>query len=143
MAGGRLLSEENADEILARAHAAVAALKEGYREQLVQDVETLRACLRELEAGAPDGEHPLQELFVTSHNVKGQAGTFGYDLITSISELLCEFLRAKPALSDDVVLIVRAHVDALSLLVDHDVEGSGGALGTEVVEKLKRLQEAA
>ena len=137
------MSEDNADEILARAHAAVAALKEGYRAQLVQDIETLRACLHALEGEQTDAEAPLQELFVTSHNVKGQAGTFGYDLITSISELLCEFLRAKPALSDEVVLIVRAHVDALSLLVDHDVEGNGGELGTEVVEKLKRLQEAA
>ena len=137
------MSEDNADEILARAHAAVAALKEGYRAQLVQDIETLRACLHALEGEQTDAEAPLQELFVTSHNVKGQAGTFGYDLITSISELLCEFLRAKPALSDEVELIVRAHVDALSLLVDHDVEGNGGELGTEVVEKLKRLQEAA
>ena len=44
------MSEDNADEILARAHAAVAALKEGYRAQLVQDIETLRACLHALDA---------------------------------------------------------------------------------------------
>lgn len=133
---------EKPEDILARAHAAVASLKEGYREHLRSDMETLRDAALRLEEAAEtggSGEEAVQELFVTSHNIKGQAGTFGYELITEVSDILCELLREKPPLTEETLERVRMLVDTLGELVDQDIEGAGGALGQKLLERLRKI----
>lgn len=130
------------EDILARAHAAVASLKEGYREHLRGDMETLRDAALRLEEAAEagtEGADALQDLFATSHNMKGQAGTFGYELITEVSEILSEFLRARPPLDEATLERVRMLVDTLGTLVDQDIEGAGGALGQKLLDRLRQL----
>lgn len=136
------MSEQSAEDILARANEAVASLKEGYKDHLLRDMETLRDAAMRLEERAEssgDCAGALRELFITSHNMKGQAGTFGYTLVTDVSELLCEYLRAAPPANEATRRIVRVHVDALGMLVDHDIEGDGGEMGVEVVDRLRAV----
>ena len=71
------------DDMIAQAEAAVAALRDSYREQLVADVAALQEVWSRLDAGAAPAQ-VLKDVHAIAHNVKGQGGSFGYDLVTAI-----------------------------------------------------------
>lgn len=126
------------DDMIAQAEAAVAALRDSYREQLVADAAALMEIWARLEKGAAPAE-VLHEIHAVAHNVKGQGGSFGYDLVTSIGASLCDFIRSGDRSSADGLNIVHAHLKILKMVGDNDVSGTGGETGERIVAKLHAL----
>jgi len=84
----------------------------------------------------------LGRLFGIAHNMKGQGGSFGYDLITSIGSSLCECLRGREAATDELMRVIKAHIDGLAVVFEHDLKGDGGELGQRLAERLRGLVAA-
>ncbi|MEN6542726.1 Hpt domain-containing protein [Parvibaculum sp.] len=125
------------DEMIAQAEAAIASLRGAYREQLTEDVAALADIWSRLDPNAPDAT--LDEVHALAHNIKGQGGSFGYDLVTSIGASLCDYLRSGHRVSAKERDIVHAHLRLLKLVSDNDIAGTGGEMGQRVVEKLRTL----
>ncbi|MFZ3034668.1 MAG: Hpt domain-containing protein [Parvibaculum sp.] len=126
------------EAMVAQAEAAVAALSASYREQLVADVETLTEIWASLEQGAPvDGV--MSQLQSLAHNIKGQGGSFGYDLVTSVGASLCDYIRSGERKSIDEMNIVHAHIKILKMIAENDISGTGGDTGARILAKLATL----
>ena len=94
------MSQSDANRMIADAEAAVAALAAEYVIYARDDLANLR---RLYEAAAPvlaNADAPVfcaqaAEMFSIVHNVKGQGGAFGYDLLTELGSSLCMRLRGR------------------------------------------------
>jgi chemotaxis protein histidine kinase CheA len=132
-----LKSSPSYEEMIAQAEAAVAALRDTYREQLAADVVTLGEIWSRLDPENPDPV--LQEVQSLAHNIKGQGGSFGYDLVTSIGAFLCDYMRKSRRASPKELEIILAHIKLLKLVSDNDISGVGGETGERIVERLRAL----
>jgi len=117
-------------EALARAEAALARLSSSYLSWAEADIRALTDCFARVEADR--GTAPLAELFAIAHDMKGQAGTFGYPLVTRIGQALCRLIEQDPT----ATLRIGAHVAALTRVVDERLEGEGGETGRSLLMAL-------
>lgn len=124
--------------LIAQAEAAVEALRDTYREQLVLDVAALEDAWARFEGGAP-AEESLAEIHSIAHNIKGQGGSFGYDLVTSIGASFCDYLRSGSRVSPDERNIVHMHIRMLKTVSENNIFGDGGETGRRIAEKLNAL----
>lgn len=126
------------ESLIAQAEAAVEALRDTYRLQLSADVAELEAIWSRFEEGA-SVEETLEALHAVAHNIKGQGGSFGYDLVTDIGASFCDYLRSAERRSSEELNIVHMHIRMLKTVSEHDISGDGGETGQRIVEKLKAL----
>jgi chemotaxis protein histidine kinase CheA len=100
------------EQMVARAEAAVAKLAEEYDTWLQNDlVEIVR--LRDEVKGDPDrARSHLDEMARRVHDVKGQAGTFGYTLVTTLADSLGDMLDRLEGLDAQHLEVIDAHIDA-------------------------------
>jgi hypothetical protein len=131
-------TKPNYDDMIAQAEAAIAALRDNYRDQLVSDVAALFDVWAQLEAGVAPAD-VLKEVHGIAHNIKGQGGSFGYDLVTSIGASLSDYIRSGDRTSADALNVVFAHIKILKTVGDNDISGTGGETGERIVAKLHAL----
>lgn len=137
MAGNAQIPKLDA-ELLAKAEAAVEALKEGYREHLIAAGQRL-AELRSAYAAGPDRLETARDLDACCHDLKGQAATFGYELVTEVADLLCDVLRPGELVQVADNGLVDTHIETLLKLIDQDFQGTGGETGEAVLQHLRSL----
>jgi HPt (histidine-containing phosphotransfer) domain-containing protein len=118
-------------EALARAEAALNSLSSRYLSWAEADLAALRAALAELSTD-PSW---LARLFTIAHDMKGQAATFGYPLVTAIGERLCRYIDTHPKESDPAR--IAAMVEAIAQVLTRRLEGDGGAAGRELLARLE------
>ena len=122
------------------AEVAVEDLADGYEARLQAEVsafdEAFRAMRRE---GALDN----RRLFAFAHSLRGEAGTYGYPLVSAIGNTLARFLDARGALKPGDLEIVESHVNALRAVAGRKVKGDGGEIGAQLVEGLAAMVNRA
>lgn len=124
-------------EALARAEAALAALAGGYLRWAEADMAALRAALAEARAAAPAARGvACAHVFAVAHNIKGQAATFGYPLLTRLGNAVCRLLESDTAADDGVLARVEALVTAMGEVVTRNLRDDGGAAGRDLVLRL-------
>lgn len=126
------------DDILARAEAAVAALRDAYKAQLAGDVELLFGLWDELQAGLPMPEF-LKRVHAVAHDIKGQGGSFGYELATDIGASLCAHAKGEEGLSSSSQ-ILHLHFRMLRAVSQRDLAGDGGESGNRFRAKLAQMK---
>lgn len=109
-------------EALARAEAALAALSDAYLAWADADLAKLRAAMEPFRPEA---------LFAVAHDIKGQAGTFGFPLVTELAHRLCRALEG-PAEPQRVALLVEVLAEAMTCRLD----GDGGGHGRRLLARL-------
>lgn len=124
-------------EALARAEAALQALSHHYLDWAEADLALLRAALAEVLA-QPDQPAPLARLLTIAHDMKGQAATFGYPLITGIGESLCRLINETPTPDAATLARLIGMVEAITEVLNHRLEGDGGAKGRDILARLHR-----
>ncbi|MBO6633400.1 Hpt domain-containing protein [Parvibaculum sp.] len=127
--------------LIAQAEAAVEALRDTYRVQLSSDVAELCDIWSRIETEGASSEL-LDALHGVAHNIKGQGGSFGYELVTDIGASFCDYLRGGKRVSPDELNIVHMHIRMLKRVSDDDLSGDGGETGARIVEKLRLLTGA-
>ncbi|NVJ97585.1 MAG: Hpt domain-containing protein [Alphaproteobacteria bacterium] len=73
-----------------------------------------------------------------AHDMKGQGGTFGYPLITTIADSLYGFTYSREGITDNQVELVKAHLDAMRAVIRGRVSGNGGEIGEKLIEGLNQ-----
>lgn len=130
-------------ELFRAAEQAIAEQGRDYLGYVAQDHTALRAALDGAIGDPARRSDDLNRIFGLVHNMKGQGKSFGYDMITTIAGSLCEFLRKGDGdTSDRAMQIVKAHVDAIGVVIDHRLKGDGGPLGRKLVGRLQGLVAA-
>jgi chemotaxis protein histidine kinase CheA len=119
------------DAMLAAAEAAVGELRSAFEAALRADLDRIDAAVA---AAADPGQRDrrVAEIYTAFHDLKGQAGSFGYGLLTEIAADLCAHLRAaKPVAARDVA-IAAAYASAVRQVSEAKLLGDGGATGQQI-----------
>ncbi len=79
----------------------------------------------------------FEKINLLAHELRGQGGTFGYPLITVFGKMLYEVTQEGCRMDDSAVEIVKAHIDAMRVVLREKISGDGGALGKKIYASLQ------
>ncbi|MEM6901947.1 MAG: hypothetical protein AAF556_01745, partial [Pseudomonadota bacterium] len=122
---------------IARAEQSVSDHASRYLEQARRDLAALQATYHQLRRERQDPARYLEALSRAGREMKGQAGTFEYHLLTRFGDSLYELTRRMTTISDRHMDLIKAHIDAIEIVVVQDIKGSGGDLGEELSNTLR------
>ena len=131
----------DASHLFDAAEQAVAEHAKYYIAHASEDFAGLSELLEKAMAAGDARPELLKGVFGVVHNMKGQGGSFGYDLVTRIGASLCDFLRRVGDADDDAMRVIKAHVDALGIVITHRITGDGGEMGRKLIGRLAGLTE--
>ena len=102
-----------------KAEAVIANLAGKYLEVVEQDLESLQAATATFKSDAENRTAHLRRIYHIAHEMKGQGGSFGYPLVTTISKQLCRFIEKVEdgELEDADIEVISLHVDALQVVI--------------------------
>jgi len=124
---------------LERAEKAIAEMSDSYLEWVEEDLKRMDVAYKNLE----NAEEPLKEeaeaVFQIAHDVKGQGGSFGYDLMTVIGNELCRLIERTESFGSAEVQAIKVHVDALKIVIQTGMKGDGGANGQALVDGIRKV----
>lgn len=132
-----------ADEVLARAEAAVDALSVEYPQHAMRDIAQLIA-LAERMANEPVSVHEFAEISRIAHDMRGQGSIFGYPLMTRCAGSLCRATRTLDPAHSAIPGIVRTHIAALYAVLrcgagDEHPGATSVASGLELLVEANRI----
>lgn len=123
-----------------RAEKVIGNMAASYVDWAAEDLKKLGAALEGLNAGQGPKRDAIAAIFETSHDMKGQGGSFGYPLITAIANELCrliEKIEGEP--SPGEIDAIRIHVDSLRLVLKERIKGDGGKQGEAMLKGLRQV----
>lgn len=132
--GGKTLKQAIAD-----ADRAIERLSQDYAKHLAEDMAALEKDMAAVKAATTAAN--LKALFRLVHNMRGQAATFGFPLITEVGRSLCLYLLETEHESEVNVALIEQHVNALRVIYRERIEGHGDELSRQVVEALMKAVE--
>lgn len=128
-------------EALERAEQVIAGMTDSYLDWVVEDLKKIDQAYAKLEAATGDRKEEMEAVFDVSHDIKGQGGTFGYDLMTAIATELCRLIERTDKIGDQEVEAVKLHIASLKLVIGEDMKGQGGKAGEEMLSGLQQVCE--
>jgi chemotaxis protein histidine kinase CheA len=129
-------------DVLEKAEQVIAEMADDYIHWAREDIGKLASAFDEL--AADPSEEKLDAVFQIAHDMKGQGGSFGYDLVTAIGHELCRFIEKveeKGEIGARQVDAVKVHVDAIKRVINDDMKGDGGEQGTQLLTGLQLVRQ--
>lgn len=116
-------------------------LKAEYVDWAQRDLAKLQDAFDQALAVGPGEQRraAMQALFAVAHEIKGQGGSFHYDLMTTIGNQLSQFVEHRESFDEAEMNVVRVHIDALRMVIAQHLEGDGGAAGKALVRGLQLI----
>lgn len=128
-------------EALERAEAVIAQLSDNYLEWVQEDLDNIQKAFDDLRKTMNDPKPVLERIFQISHDIKGQGGSFGYQLMTAVGNELCRFVEKLEAVRPWHVEAIKAHIDTMKLVIGKRMTGDGGAAGGALLDGLHMIVE--
>jgi CheY-like chemotaxis protein len=97
-----------------------------------------RICDKAMRVPEDRRRKPFEKINEISHELRGQGGTFGYPLITSVGKMLYGITGFACSTDDMAIRIVKAHIDIMRVVFRDRVTGDGGDVGRELIKTLIR-----
>ena len=127
-------------EMIEKAEQVLASLSDNYLDWVQQDLKNISAAFEELKAGRGDQKKVLDNIFRISHDMKGQGGSFGYNLITSVGNELCRMIEKMPSpLGPTHIEAIGVHIDSMKLIIAQKIKGDGGQTGAAILAGLQKV----
>jgi len=125
--------------LIARIEAGIAELKDRYVSWANADLTALYDALDAARSHLGNRQDHMDQMQEIAHNMRGQAGTFDYPLITEIGSSLCAFVDSAVKFGDDELEAVELHVQAIHSVIGGKVEGHGNAQAREMLAGLSAV----
>lgn len=126
-------------DTLARAEKVIADLADNYLEWAHEDMAKLQGALGELVSEGGDQKEKIAKVFQISHDMKGQGGSFGYDLITTIGNGLCRYLEHREEVGVAEIEAIKLHVGSMQVVLAKGIKGEGGEIGVQLLNGLEQV----
>jgi hypothetical protein len=126
---------------LAKAEAVIENLSDDYLNWVKEDFVRLDKAFEQLKAGAPDDKANIDAMFSVVHDMKGQGGSFGYGLMTQISDLLAGILENTQSISPRDMKAIPVYMDAMRVVISHKLKGDGGNEGRQLLMGLTLMRD--
>jgi chemotaxis protein histidine kinase CheA len=124
-----------------RAEAAMETMKSEFGDWLAEDVSRLGSCRDQL-AKAPTSA-TRADLFRVAHDLKGQAETYEYPMISRIAASLTKLLEETKASRETPLGLIDAHVSAIRVVFRDKIKATSDPIAIALSEELEaRVNEA-
>lgn len=125
---------------LARAEQVITDMADSYLDWVKEDLIKLQSAFDALKTGGADSAAGLDAIFQVAHDIKGQGGSFDYNLMTIIANQLCRFIEGLEGKSGPAeVEVIELHVNALQVVIAQALKGDGGAVGEQLLSGLEQV----
>jgi HPt (histidine-containing phosphotransfer) domain-containing protein len=126
-------------KVLNRAEKAVETLltQTNYPGEASKTLVKLKSALDELLAETDNQNKHLHRIFEIVHDMRGEAGSFGYPLVTRVGASLCRYIDKIKPMDGKNLRVVRVHVDALRAMVRANAKGTGPRIAQEIAKSLE------
>ncbi len=95
-------------------------------------------CERAMKQSEEHRARHFKNINLLAHELRGQGGTFGYPIITSVGEMLYKTTLAPCPTEDRAVKVIKAHIDTMRSVFRDKVKGDGGEIGVELMKDLRK-----
>lgn len=126
-------------EALQRAEEVIIGMTDSYLNWVVEDLKKIDEAYTKLANAQGDGKEELEGVFQVSHDIKGQGGSFGYDLMTAIGNELCRLIEKIDIPSPGEIEAIKVHIDSMKLVIGEDMKGQGGKAGEKMLAGLQKV----
>ena len=123
-------------EITANAEVAIRNIEVNYEPAVQANLRIINdavATTINAPSSAPDA---LKTIFSMSHDIKGQAATLDYPLLTAIAQSLCRFVSTGESTAAKRLDVIKKHARAMEIVLAHMIKGDGGKKGQELLDAL-------
>jgi chemotaxis protein histidine kinase CheA len=134
------------DQMTDRADTVIRDAAAEYGNVLRQDIAELTQFSQTLGKRTERDARLSKQVYRKAFDIKSQAGTFGYAVMTEIASSLCDFIEAmdeakRPLAAPDgvAVAVLDMHVASLRLALDRNMTGPIGPQEAELVDGLVRV----
>ena len=126
-------------EALEKAEKVIASMANSYLDSVADDLRNIDETCGKLEAAKVDRKEELMAVFQTALILKGQGGSFGYNLMTTIGNELCRLIEKLDKAGPKEVEAIKLHIDSMKLVISNDIKGDGGVTGKEMLAGLQQV----
>jgi len=126
-------------EAIEKAQEVIASLADSYLDSVVEDFRKINEAFEKLEAATGDRKEELMGVFQEALNLKGQGGSFGYDLMTAIGNELCLLIEKLDKAGPREVEAIKLHIHSMELVIGEDMKGKGGKAGEKMLAGLQQV----
>ena len=130
-------------DAIARAEEVIANLAGDYINWAKEDLVKLEAAYDKLKKGEGEQKELLLGVFNIAHDMKGQGGSFDYELMTAVGDKLCRLVEKLDKIGPKEVEKIRIYVDAMQVIIGHKLSGDGGKEGQQLLMGLEVLVQKA
>ena len=124
---------------LERAENVITEMADSYLEWVQEDLKRIEGAYKKLAEASGERTKEAEEVFQIAHDIKGQGGSFGYDLMTLIANELCRLIERQDGFGPAEVQAVKVHIDAMKLVIQNRMKGDGGANGQALVDGIRQV----
>ena len=126
-------------EALERAEQVITGMTSSYLNWVAEDLIKIEEAYGVFKAAEGDRKNEMNGVFQIAHDIKGQGGSFGYDLMTTIGNELCRFIEKTDKSGPGEIEAIKLHIDALKLVNAEEMEGNGGKAGEQMLSGLQKI----
>ena len=117
------------DKMTADAAAALREINGNYEVLVRDDLRRIDDAISRAERSPLAASKEMDVIAFISHDIKGQAATLGYPLLTAIAQSLCRFIEGDKSPAPKRLGFVSAHARAMGTVVAHTIRGDSGEAG--------------
>lgn len=121
---------EKCETVMAENEVDFAPLAQTYLNELKTAIHKARQNPEQREAIRSEVIAPVMQL-------KANAGTFKYQLITKLANIMLGFVEAIPSVDATVIEIIDAHHKTLTAIITRKLTGDGGQAGQMMAQELE------
>lgn len=120
---------ERSQNVMDQNQVDFGPMAQGFLDELKDAIQALK--------DNPDINDPIQTMVTPVMQLKANASTFRYTLVSNLANIMLNFLEAIKKVDGDVLAIVDAHRQSLQLIVTKKITGDGGPVGKQMQEELQ------
>jgi HPt (histidine-containing phosphotransfer) domain-containing protein len=128
------------EDPVARAEAALAELSGEFAVWMDAECERLEAARQDVKR---DGFSKVMHdaLFRAAHDIKGEAGTFGFPAVVGAADSLCRLLEHTPDITRIPIALVDQHVNALRAIAREHTRTERVNVATALTQRLREVTD--
>ena len=129
--------------LLRDAEEVVASMKDRFVDWAETHIVELESHVEAVRVPGEDWEQRIAQVWRSSFEIAGLAGTFDYGLLTAIAESMCRIVDSKTELTPQAFEILVVHMNALKLVIGQRLSGDGGEAGARLMNNLHKAAAKA
>lgn len=125
-------------EVLSKVQEKISEMSGDYSTWVADEIRKLDEALHKMREPGANLRSLMARINRGAHEMRGQGGIFGYPLITEFSKsLFLSTNKSIQAISDNEYELLKAHIDAIKVVIAERVEGDGGETGRALLTGLQ------